>query len=179
MDMQKIERMLEKVQKPARYMGGEMNTQLKPWEEAEVRFAFGFPDSYEVAMSHLGMKILYALINDQPWALCERVCMPWVDMIAEMEKEGVELFSLENRKPLRAFDIVGFTLQYEMSYTNILNMMDMGGIPVKREDRVRDAAEKGIRDTEEEQRERVEFFVHLCLELSGNGVEAFGVQLLH
>ncbi|MBQ2700726.1 MAG: TIGR03960 family B12-binding radical SAM protein [Clostridia bacterium] len=135
MDMQKIERMLEKVQKPARYMGGEMNTQLKPWEEAEVRFAFGFPDSYEVAMSHLGMKILYALINEQPWALCERVCMPWVDMIAEMEREGVELFSLESRKPLKAFDIVGFTLQYEMSYTNILEMLRLSNIPVWSRDR--------------------------------------------
>jgi len=135
LDMRKIEQMLEKVQKPARYMGGEMNTQLKPWDEAEIRFAFGFPDSYEVGMSHLGMKILYALINEQPWALCERVFMPWVDMIAEMEKEGVELFTLENRKPVKAFDIVGFTLQYEMSYTNILEMLRLSNIPVWSKDR--------------------------------------------
>ena len=134
----KIEAMLEKVQKASRYTGGEMNTAIKPWEEAELHFAFCFPDTYEVAMSHLGMKILYALINDQPWSTCERVCMPWIDMKALMEQEQVPLFSLESRTPLCDFEMVGFTLQYEMSYSNILAMLKLGGIPLLREDRKRD-----------------------------------------
>ena len=134
----KIEAMLEKVQKASRYTGGEMNTAIKPWEEAELHFAFCFPDTYEVAMSHLGMKILYALINDQPWSTCERVCMPWIDMKALMEQEQVPLFSLESRTPLCDFEVVGFTLQYEMSYSNILAMLKLGGIPLQREDRKRD-----------------------------------------
>lgn len=131
----KIEALLDKVQKPARYTGGEMNSVLKPWTDADVTFAFCFPDTYEVAMSHLGMKILYALINSQPYALCERVCMPWVDMLALMKESDVPLFSLETRTPLHAFDIVGFTLQYEMSYTNILEMLSLGRVPVLNRDR--------------------------------------------
>ena len=134
----KIEAMLEKVQKASRYTGGEMNTAIKPWEEAELHFAFCFPDTYEVAMSHQGMKILYALINDQPWSTCERVCMPWIDMKALMEQEQVPLFSLESRTPLCDFEVVGFTLQYEMSYSNILAMLKLGGIPLLREERKRD-----------------------------------------
>ncbi len=132
---QKIEEMIEQVQKPARYTGGEMNTAVKPWEDAEVHFAFCFPDTYEVAMSHLGMKILYAVMNQQPWALCERVCMPWVDMKALMEQNGVPLFSLESRTPLNRFEVVGFTLQYEMSYTNILSMLKLGGVPLHTSER--------------------------------------------
>lgn len=132
---EKIEAMLEKVQKAPRYTGGEMNTAVKAWDEAELHFAFCFPDTYEVAMSHLGMKILYAAINAQPWSLCERVCMPWVDMMALMQEENVPLFSLESRRALNEFDVVGFTLQYEMSYTNILAMLKLGGIALKREER--------------------------------------------
>ena len=135
----KIEEMIEQVQKPARYIGGEMNTAVKAWEDAEVHFAFCFPDTYEVAMSHLGMKILYAIINAQPWALCERVCMPWIDMKELMEQNGVPLFSLESRTPLNQFDLVGFTLQYEMSYTNILTMLKLGGVPLH-------TAERGMND---------------------------------
>ena len=131
----KIEAMLEKVQKAPRYTGGEMNTQIKPWESTPLRFAFCFPDTYEVGMSHLGLKILYGLINRESWSLCERVFMPWVDMAELMEKEGVPLFSLETRHPLNAFDAVGFTLQYEMSYTNILAMLKMGGIPLESRER--------------------------------------------
>ena len=131
----KIEAMLEQVQKAPRYTGGEMNTQIKGWDEAPLHFAFCFPDTYEVGMSHMGLKILYGLINRESWSLCERVFMPWVDMIALMEKEGVPLFSLESRHPLNEFDAVGFTLQYEMSYTNILAMLKMGGIPVEGKDR--------------------------------------------
>ncbi len=128
---EKIEAMLEKVQKAPRYTGGEMNTAIKSWEETDLHFAFCFPDTYEVAMSHLGMKILYAIINQQDWSLCERVCMPWIDMMALMKEENVPLFSLENRRALNEFDVVGFTLQYEMSYSNILAMLKMGNIPLK------------------------------------------------
>ena len=135
---EKIEAMLEKVQKAPRYTGGEMNTAVKGWQEAELHFAFCFPDTYEVAMSHLGMKILYAAINAQPWSLCERVCMPWVDMMALMQEENVPLFSLESRHVLHDFDVVGFTLQYEMSYSNILAMLKLGGIPLLREERGQD-----------------------------------------
>ncbi len=135
----KIEAMLEKVQKAPRYTGGEMNTAIKPWEVAQLHFAFCFPDTYEVGMSHLGMKILYGAINAQPDMLCERVFMPWVDMKALMEEENVPLFSTENRRALNEFDVVGFTLQYEMSYTNVLAMLKLGGIPLLREERAEDA----------------------------------------
>ncbi len=125
--------MLDQVQKPTRYTGGEMNTQLKPWDSAKLHFAFCFPDTYEVGMSHLGMKILYAAMNQQPDMLCERTFMPWVDMMDLMKQEKVPLFTLESRSPLSAFDVVGFTLQYEMSYSNILAMLELGGIPLLRE----------------------------------------------
>ena len=130
-----IARMLDQVQKPTRYTGGEMNTQLKAWDSAKLHFAFCFPDTYEVGMSHLGMKILYAAMNQQPDMLCERTFMPWVDMMDLMKQEKVPLFTLESRSPLSAFDVVGFTLQYEMSYSNILAMLELGGIPLLRENR--------------------------------------------
>ena len=98
-----------------------------------------FPDTYEVAMSHLGMKILYGILNAMPGVLCERVCMPWVDMMDAMQTEEVALFSLESRTPLSRFDIVGFTLQYEMSYTNVLHMLPWAGCPSKAADRGEDA----------------------------------------
>ncbi len=131
----KIDQLLDKVERPARYGGGEMNTIIKPWENTQVRFAFCFPDTYEIAMSHLGMKILYHIVNRLPWALCERVILPWVDMLEEMEKSQVPLFSLESRKGLYEFDVVGFTLQYEMSYTNILEMLSLGKIPLFNKER--------------------------------------------
>jgi len=134
----RIERLLAQVQKPVRYMGGEFNAVMKNPDEVDVRYAFLFPDTYEVGMSHLGMKILYGAINAQPDMLCERVFMPWVDMKALMEQENVPLFSMENRRSLNEFDVVGFTLQYEMSYTNVLAMLKLGGIPLLREERVED-----------------------------------------
>lgn len=130
-----FDELLSRVEKPARYTGSEMNAEVKPFEEAEVTFAFCFPDTYEVAMSHLGMKILYGILNDLPYAVCERVCMPWVDMIDELNKAKLPLVSLESHTPLNRFDIVGFTLQYEMSYTNILEMLHLGAIPVLCEER--------------------------------------------
>lgn len=132
---ERIERLLERVEKPARYTGSEMNTEVKPISETEISFAFCFPDTYEVAMSHLGMKILYDIINSLSYAVCERVCMPWVDMLKAMREEKVPLFSLESRTALNRFDIVGFTLQYEMCYTNILEMLSLGNVPVKASER--------------------------------------------
>lgn len=131
----KIEALLDKVEKPSRYLGGEMNAYVKQKRPGDLSFAFCFPDSYEVAMSHLGMKILYDILNRSEHLLCERFCMPWFDMADGMRQEGVALFSLETRTPLRDFDVVGFTLQYEMSYTNILEMMDLGGMTILAEDR--------------------------------------------
>lgn len=131
----KIEKILEKVQKAPRYTGGEMNTAVKTWDDCPLHFGFCFPDTYEVGMSHLGLKILYGLINNESWSLCERFFMPWTDMIALMEEEKLPLLSMESRRPLNAFDVVGFTLQYEMSFTNILAMLKMGGIPLESRER--------------------------------------------
>ncbi len=131
----KIEKILEKVQKAPRYTGGEMNTAVKAWDECPLHFGFCFPDTYEVGMSHLGLKILYGLINRESWSLCERFFMPWTDMMALMEEEQLPLLSMESRHPLNEFDVVGFTLQYEMSFSNILAMLKMGGIPLEGKDR--------------------------------------------
>ena len=131
----RLERLLETVQKPARYTGGEMNAVIKDWAAARSTFAFCFADTYEIGMSHLGMKILYHLINGRPDALCERVFMPGADMADLMRAEKVPLFSLESRHNVSEFQIVGFTLQYEMSYTNILEMLDLSGIPLHGRDR--------------------------------------------
>ena len=131
----RIERILEKVQKAPRYTGGEMNTAVKAWDACPLHFGFCFPDTYEIGMSHLGLKILYGLINREDWSLCERFFMPWVDMLSLMEQEQVPLFSLESRRPLKDFDVIGFTLQYEMSYSNILVMLKLGGVPVLNRDR--------------------------------------------
>lgn len=119
-------------QKPSRYLGNEVNIIRK---DAEVKVALCFPDTYEIGMSHLGLKILYSIINNIPYASAERVFAPWVDFESFLRQKGLFLTSLENRKPLKDFDIVGFTLQYELSYTNVLNMLDLGGIPVRSEDR--------------------------------------------
>ena len=131
----RIESLLMQVQKPARYMGGEFNSVMKNPADVDVRFAFLFPDTYEVGMSHLGMKILYHTINRRADAWCERVFSPWVDMAELMRANDIPLFSLESRTPIREFDILGVTLQYEMSFTNILDAMDMAGIPLRAADR--------------------------------------------
>ena len=131
----KIEKILEKVQKAPRYTGGEMNTEVKGWDDCPLHFGFCFPDTYEVGMSHLGMKILYGLINRESWSLCERFFMPWTDMMALMEEEQLPLLSMESRHPLNEFDVVGFTLQYEMSFSNILAMLKMGRVPLESSER--------------------------------------------
>lgn len=125
----------QSVEKPARYTGGELNSVTKDPSEVDIRFAFCFPDTYEVGMSHLGMRILYGLLNERNDTYCERVFAPWTDMEAKMRENNIPLFSLETREPVGNFDFVGFTLQYEMSYTNILNMLDLARIPLLRTDR--------------------------------------------
>ncbi len=133
-------RLLRSVEKPARYVGGEWNQVRKDNRDgALTRFAFCFPDVYEIGMSHLGLRILYGLLNDREDTACERAFAPWPDMAEALRREGIPLFSLESRTPLSAFDFVGFTLQYEMSYTNVLLMLRLAGIPLS-------AAERGLRD---------------------------------
>ncbi|MDP4108438.1 MAG: TIGR03960 family B12-binding radical SAM protein [Bacillota bacterium] len=130
-----LDRILPRVKKPARYVGGEYNSVLKDRAKVDLRFALAFPDIYEVGMSHLGSRILYGLYNSLDGVSCERVYAPWPDMEAEMREHGISLYGLESRDPVYSFDIVGFSLQYELSYTNVLNMLDLAGIPVRRDDR--------------------------------------------
>ena len=127
---------LARVEKPARYTGGELNSVMKDAAEVEIRFAFCFPDTYEIGMSHLGMKILYHVLNERSDTWCERVFAPWQDMELQMRERGVPLFGLESQEPISQFDLLGFTLQYEMSYTNILNMLDLAGVPLRSVDRL-------------------------------------------
>lgn len=130
-----IEKYLLKVQKPGRYVGGEPGAVVKDKRDVDVRFAFCFPDIYEIGMSHLGIKILYSLFNEKPYIWCERVFAPWIDMEQVMTEHGIPLWALESGDPLDEFDFIGFTLQYELSYTNILNMLRLGNIPVLSRDR--------------------------------------------
>ncbi|MBR2406810.1 MAG: TIGR03960 family B12-binding radical SAM protein [Clostridia bacterium] len=130
-----LEQLFEKVQKPARYTGGELNSIVKDKSKVAVRFAFCFPDLYEVGMSHLGMKILYGAKNAVEDFWCERVFAPDTDMETLMRENGIPLFALESRDPVRDFDFVGFTLQYEMCYTTVLNMLDLAGMPLRAADR--------------------------------------------
>lgn len=126
---------LSSVQKPARYTGGEFASIVKPAEEVEATIALAFPDVYEVGMSYLGFKILYHLLNKEDGIAAERVYAPWIDLEAKMREREIVLCTLETKKALRECDIVGFTLQYELSYTNILNMLDLGGVPLLAKDR--------------------------------------------
>src|SRR3989338_8830847 len=122
---------LDSVLKPGRYIGNEWNSICKDHKSVDVKIALSFPDVYEVGMSHLGFKILYSLLNQREDIACERVFAPWIDMERLMREKSYPLSSLETHTPLNQFDIVGFSLQYEMSYTNVLNMLDLGGIPKK------------------------------------------------
>lgn len=131
----RIDRILPKVMKPGRYVGGEWNMIRKDWEKTDVRAAFVFPDVYEVGMSNLALRILYGLINSYEEFLCERAFAPWPDMEEKMKEEGIPLYALESFHPLKDFDVVGFTLQYELSYTNILNILGLSGIPFRSADR--------------------------------------------
>ena len=128
------------VQKPARYLGGEYGAKVKAgadkgWASVRARICLAFPDVYDIGMSHLGFKILYKILNDDPRTLAERCYTPWVDMEAQLRARGLPLLSLETARPLSDFDVVGFSLQFELTYTNILTMLDLGGVPLRARDR--------------------------------------------
>ena len=127
----KLERILPRVQKPARYVGGEYNAVIKDKAQVDTRIAFCFPDTYEIGMSNLGMRILYGVMNNMDGVWCERVFAPWGDMEEEMRKAGMSLFALESGDPITNFDIVAFSVGYEMAFTAILNMLDLAGIPLR------------------------------------------------
>ncbi len=127
---EKIEKHLLEVQKPSRYIGGETGSIIKDISKIDVRFAFCFPDSYDIGMSHLGMKILYSLINERENYWCERCFAPSEDFEAVMRENDIPLYALESLEPIKDFDFIGFTMQYELSYTNVLNMLDLAGIPI-------------------------------------------------
>src|SRR5689334_6693798 len=124
-------RFLDKVEKPTRYTGAEHGARTKDWSQVSARVCLAFPDIYDIGMSHLGFRILYKVLNDDPRTLAERAYAPWVDMQRELRAEGHLLLSLESARPLSDFDVVGFSLQYELTYTNILTMLDLGGIPLR------------------------------------------------
>ncbi len=132
---EKIEKHLLSVQKPSRYIGGEVGSIIKDKSKVDVRFAFCFPDTYDIGMSHLGMKILYSLTNMRENYWCERVFAPSEDFEAIMRENDIPLYALESLDPIQDFDFIGFTMQYELSYTNVLNMLDLAGIPVFAKDR--------------------------------------------
>lgn len=130
-----LSRLLEGIQRPARYIGGETNSVRKDWDAVECRMALAFPDIYEIGMSHLGLQVLYGVANAREDCLAERVFMPWFDMAARLEETGTPLFSLEGRRGLGEFDILGFSLQYELCYATTLRMLKMAGIPRGRDER--------------------------------------------
>jgi radical SAM family uncharacterized protein/radical SAM-linked protein len=126
---------IQKVMKPARYLGGEYQSVTKDWDSVQVRICLAFPDLYDIGMSHLGTKILYSLLNRHADIACERAFAPWTDMEAELRTRGLPVLSLESARPLRDFDVVGFSLQYEMTFTNLLNLLDLSGLPLRTKDR--------------------------------------------
>lgn len=130
-----FEKHLLEVQKPGRYVGGELNSIVKDKNKVDVRFAFCFPDTYEIGMSHLGMKILYSQFNSRDDIWCERVFAPWIDAEKVMLENNIPLFALESHDPIMDFDFIGFTLQYELSFSNVLNMLKLAGVPLKTKDR--------------------------------------------
>lgn len=130
-----LDRVLLTIEKPGRYTGGEHNQVVNDWEAASVRVALAFPDIYELGMSNLGLATLYDILNRRAGILCERVYCPWTDMEAVMRREGLPLYSLETHHPLYDFDLIGVSLPYEQLYSNVLNLLDLGGIPIKSEDR--------------------------------------------
>lgn len=130
-----IDSILPLVKKPARYIGGELHCAEKNWDKAQVRFAFVFPDIYEIGMSHLGLQILYHIINSQEDMLADRCYVPDIDMEKELRAHGEPLFSIESKTPLAEFDVIGITLPYELSYTNILTVLDLAGMPLRAKDR--------------------------------------------
>src|SRR5688572_11570789 len=130
-----LDRILLKVQKPGRYVGGELNSIVKDWDQIKSKVAFVFPDIYDIGVSNVGLKILYDQVNQREDALAERAYAPWLDMEALMREHEIPLYTLESKRPLASFDIIGVSLPYETLYTNTLNVLDLAGIPVRSEDR--------------------------------------------
>ena len=130
---------LMKIEKPARYIGGEVNSVMKDKEKVDIRFAMCFPDVYEIGMSHLGIQILYDMFNRREDVWCERVYSPWTDLDKVMREENIPLFALESQDPVREFDFLGITIQFEMCYTNILQILDLSGIPIYAADRTEES----------------------------------------
>ncbi|MBI3169534.1 MAG: TIGR03960 family B12-binding radical SAM protein [Chloroflexi bacterium] len=131
----KLERILLKVERPGRYVGGELNATIKDWDKAQTRVAFVFPDIYDIGVSNVGLKVLYDQVNQREDTLAERAYAPWFDMEALMREHGIPLYALESKRPLACFDLIGFSLPYETLYTNALNILDLAGIPVRAEER--------------------------------------------
>ena len=130
-----VSRLLPRVQTPAQYIGGELNSIVKDHRQVRGKLLLAFPDAYTLGMSHHGLQVLYTLLNNDPRWACERAFTPWIDFEKELREHKLPLYSLETFTPLRAFDIVGFSLQYEVCYTNLLTMLDLGGIPLHAKDR--------------------------------------------
>src|ERR1044071_349380 len=131
----KLDRILLKVQKPGRYVGGELNSVVKAWDKVSTKVAFVFPDIYDIGVSNVGLKILYDQVNQREDALAERAYAPWLDMEALMREQRIPLYTLESKRPLACFDLIGCPLPYETLYTNTLNVLDLSGIPVRSIDR--------------------------------------------
>jgi len=131
----RYEELLRHVERPGRYIGGEVNAVVKDWESADLKVALVFPDIYDIGMSHLGIRILYHIINSQPNMLCERAFAPWVDMEKLLRGRRLPIVTLENSKPLKEFDIIGFSFSHELNYTNVLNILDISGIPLRSRER--------------------------------------------
>src|SRR5438094_228722 len=138
MQLPVLDRLILQAKKPSRYAGGELNAVHKDLAKARVTWALAFPDTYEVGMSNVGFRLLYHALNERPDVACERVFMPWADMEAALRAERLPLFSIESRAPLKAFDIAGFTLQFELCYTTVLAMLELGGVPLLASDRRRE-----------------------------------------
>src|SRR5215471_14948649 len=130
-----LARVLPRVQSPAQYIGGELNSVVKDHRQMRGKLCLAFPDTYALGTSHHGLQVLYTIMNDDPQWACERAFTPWTDFEAELRRNRLPLCSLETCTPLRDFDLIGFSLQYEVCYTNLLTMLDLGGIPLHSKDR--------------------------------------------
>src|SRR5579884_3947522 len=135
---QAVDRLLPRVQQPAQYIGGELNSVVKDHRQVRGRLCLAFPDTYGLGTSHHGLQVLYTVMNDDPQWACERAFTPWPDFEGELRRAGLPLYGLETFTPLSAFDLVGFSLQYEVCYTNLLTMLDLGGVPLHSKDRTLD-----------------------------------------
>src|SRR3982750_694154 len=133
-----LDRLILAAQKPSRYAGGELNAVRKDLSRVALRWGLAFPDTYEVGMSNVGFRLLYHALNERPDAACERVFMPWADLESALKAERLPLFSIESRAPLTAFDVLGFTLQFELCYTTVLAMLELGQVPLIARERRRE-----------------------------------------